>query len=186
MKISDDMHDKKNNKLLGILAGVLCGVFMGYLVTFSLDAAYIFFGVFTGTFLAKKINCINHAVTAVIFLLIAFLHGFPAIGIGTLAICAIAAYIDEIENDNKKVYEKSRILEIFFKYRFALKTVILVLALFGVINSFYQDFQVYGIQFMTIQTLVLFLIFELAYEFAGLKFDSIYERIYSVIGTYRF
>ncbi|MEN4006497.1 MAG: hypothetical protein PQ964_03980 [Methanobacteriaceae archaeon] len=75
---------------------------------------------------------------------------------GTLAICAIAAYIDEIGNDNKKVYEKSRILEIFFKYRFALKTVILVLA--------------------------LFLIFELAYEFTGLKFDSIYERIYSVIG----
>lgn len=186
MKISDDMHDKKNNKLLGILAGILCGVFMGYLVTFNLDAAYIFFGVFTGTFIAKKINCINHAVTAVIFLLIAFLHGFPAVGIGTLAICAIAAYIDEIGNDNKKVYEKGKILEIFFKYRFALKTAILVLALFGAINSFYPGFQVYGVHFMAIQSLVLFLIFELAYEFAGLKFDSIYSRIYSIIGTYRF
>jgi len=186
MKISDDMHDKKNNKLFGMLAGILCGVFMGYLVTFSLDAAYIFFGVFTGTFLAKKINCINHAVTAAIFLLIAFLNGFPVIGIGTLAVCAIAAYIDEIGNDNKRIYIKSRILEIFFKYRFALKTVILVLALFGVISSFYPGFQVHGIHFIAIQSLVLFLIFELAYEFAGLKFDSIYERIYSIIGTYRF
>jgi len=181
MKISDDMHDKKNNKFFGMLTGILCGVFMGYLVTFSLDAIYIFFGVFTGTFLAKKINCINHAVTAVIFLLIVFLKGLPLIGIGTLAVCTIAAYIDEIGNDNKRIYRKGRILEIFFKYRFALKTVILVLALFGIISSFYPGFQVYGIHFMTIQSLVLFLIFELAYEFAALKFDSIYGRIYSIL-----
>ena len=181
MKISDDMHDKKNNKLLGILAGVLCGVFLGYLVTVSLDAAYIFFGVFIGTFLAKKINCINHIVTAIIFLLIAFLLGFPAIGIGTLAICAVAAYIDEIGNDNKRIYGKSKILETFFEYRFTLKTAILILVLFGIISSFYPAFQIYGVHFMAIQTLVLFLTFELAYEFAGLKFDAIYNRIYSII-----
>lgn len=181
MKISDDMHDKKNNKLLGMVAGILCGVFLGYLVTVSIDAAYIFFGVFIGTFLAKKINCINHIVTAIIFLLIAFLLGFPAIGIGTLAICTIAAYIDEIGNDNKKIYEKSRILEKFFEYRFALKTAILILALFGIINSFYPAFQIYGIHFMAIQTFILFLTFELAYEFAGVKFDAIYDRIYSFI-----
>ena len=45
MKISDDMHDKKNNMVLGILAGILCGLMLGYLVTISVDAAYIFFGV---------------------------------------------------------------------------------------------------------------------------------------------
>jgi hypothetical protein len=183
MKISDDMHDKKNNKLLGMLAGVLCGIFLGYLVTVSLDAAYIFFGVFIGTFLAKKINCINHAVTAIIFLIIAFLIGFPAIGIGTLVICVIAAYIDEIGNDNKRIYEKSRFLEIFFEYRFALKTAILILVLFGVISSFYPAFQIYGVHFMAVQTFVLFLTFELAYEFAGLKFDAIYDRICSLIGS---
>jgi len=183
MKISDDMHDKKNNKLLGMLAGVLCGVFLGYLVTVSLDAAYIFFGVFLGTFLAKKINCINHVITAVIFISIAFLLGFPAIGIGTLLICTIAAYFDEIGNDNQRIYKKSKYLEMFFEYRFALKTAILVLAIFGIINSFYPAFQIYGVHFMAIQTLVLFLTFELAYEFAGLKFDAIYDRIYNFIGS---
>ena len=183
MKISDDMHDKKNNKLLGMLAGVLCGVFLGYLVTVSLDAAYIFFGVFLGTFLAKKINCINHVITAVIFMSIAFLLGFPAIGIGTLLICTIAAYFDEIGNDNQRIYKKSKYLEMFFEYRFALKTAILVLAIFGIINSFYPAFQIYGVHFMAIQTLVLFLTFELAYEFAGLKFDAIYDRIYNFIGS---
>lgn len=183
MKISDDMHDKKNNKLLGMLAGVLCGIFLGYLVTVSMDAAYIFFGVFIGTFLAKKVNCINHAFTAIIFLIMIFLLGFPQIGLVTVAICAFAAYIDEIGNDNKNICKRSRILEAFFEYRFALKTVILLLAVFGVISSFYPAFSLYGVHFIALQTLILFLGFELAYEFAGLKFDTIYNRIYSIIGN---
>lgn len=180
MKISDDMHDKKNNMLLGMLAGILCGLFLGYLVTVSIDAAYIFFGVFIGTFLAKKINCINHVVTAVVFLITALLLGFPTIGVGTLIICSIAAYIDEIGNDNKRIYEKSKILETFFEYRFALKTVILVLAVFGIIQNFYPAFNIYGIHFLGIQTFLYFLLFELSYELAGLKFDAIYDRVYNL------
>lgn len=177
-KISDDMHDKKNNKPLGIIAGALCGLFTGYLVTVSVDAAYIFFGIFIGTFLSKKIDCINHVVTTIVFLIVVFSIGFPAIGIVTLVICTIAAFFDEIGNDNPKFY-KNRFLKNFFKYRFALKTVIFVLAIFGLINSFYPAFQIYGVHFMTIQTFLYFIMFELSYEFAGLKFDAIYERIYS-------
>lgn len=180
MKISDDMHDKKNNRILGILAGILCGLFLGYLVTVDIDAAYIFFGVFIGTFFSKKVNCINHIVTAIIFLIIVFLLGFPAIGVATLAICSIAAFIDEIGNDNEKIYRKSKILETFFEYRFTLKTAIFMLAVFGLLSSFYPAFQVYGVHFMEIQTLVYFLMFELAYEFAGLKFDAIYDRVYNI------
>jgi len=183
MKISDDMHDKKNNMFLGILAGILCGLFLGYLVTVSVDAAYIFFGVFIGTFLAKKINCINHIVTAVVFISIVFILGFPTIGIGTLIICSIAAYIDEIGNDNQKIYKKSSILKTFFEYRFALKTAILVLAVFGIIQYFYPAFKIYGIYFLGIQTLLYFLMFELSYELAGLKFDAMYDKVYSVFGS---
>jgi len=179
MKISDDMHDKKNNKQLGILAGILCGILIGFLVTINVDAAYIFFGVFIGTFLAKKINCINHIVTAMIFLIIVFIFGFPAVGIGTVIICTIAAYIDEIGNDNKKIYRKSRLLETFFEYRFALKTTILVLAFLGLMSSYYPPFKIYGIHFMAGQTFILFLTFEMAYEFAGIKFDSIYDKFYN-------
>lgn len=183
MKISDDMHDKKNNMVLGILAGILCGLMLGYLVTISIDAAYIFFGVFLGTFLSKKVNCINHIVTALIFVIIVFLLGFPAVGLGTLAICTIAAYIDEIGNDNKRIYEKSRILEIFFEYRFALKTAILILAILGTIQSFYPGFTIYGIYFLGIQTFLYFLLFEISYEIAGLKFDAIYDKVYSMFGN---
>ncbi len=182
MKISDDMHDKKNDRILGILAGALCGLFFGYMVTVSLDAAYIFFGVFIGTFLAKKINCINHVVTAIIFLMITFLIGFPAIGIGTLVICSIAAFIDEIGNDEPRLY-KNKFLKTFFDYRFTLKTAILVLASFGFLNSIYPAFQIYGVHFMTFGTFILFLTFELAYEFAGIKFESIYHRFYSIFNS---
>ena len=183
MKISDDMHDKKDNKFLGILAGILCGLFLGYLVTINLDAAYIFFGIFIGTFLAKKINCINHIVTALIFLFITFLLGFPEIGLITVALCAIAAYIDEIGNDNQIIYKKSKILKTFFEYRFTLKITILALAFLGVLTSFYPAFQIYGVHFMQVQTFIYFLFFELAYEFAGLKFDAIYDGIYTLIGV---
>lgn len=183
MKISDDMHDKKDNKLLGILAGVLCGLFLGYLVTISVDAAYIFFGVFIGTFLSKKVNCINHIITALIFLIIVFLLGFPEIGVITLAICSVAAFIDEIGNDNEKIYAKSRILKTFFEYRFTLKTAIFVLAAFGLLSSFYPAFHIYGVHFMGISTLIYFLMFELAYEFAGLKFDAIYDRVFGLLGS---
>lgn len=31
---------------------------------------------------------------------------------------------------------------------------------------------------MAAQTLILFLMFELSYEFAGIKFEAIYNRIY--------
>jgi hypothetical protein len=183
MKISDDMHDKKNNMIFGALAGILCGLLLGYLVTISVDAAYIFFGVFIGTFLSKKVNCLNHIVTAIIFIIIVLLLGFPAIGIGTLIICSIAAYIDEIGNDNKRIYEKSKILEIFFEYRFALKTAILILAIFGTIHSFYPGFEIYGIHFLGILTFLYFLMFEISYELAGLKFDAIYDIVYSRFGN---
>ncbi len=178
MKLSDDMHDKKDNQFLGILSGIFCGFLLGYLVTISVDAAYIFFAIFIGTLLAKKINCVNHLVTATIFLGVAFLLGFPAIGMVTLIILTLAAYIDELGNDNPGIYKKSKIMEIFFQYRFALKTAIIVLALFGVINSFYPAFQNYGVHFMQLQTVFLFLLFELSYEFAGFKFDAIYYGIY--------
>lgn len=178
MKLSDDMHDKKNNQFLGIIAGIFCGLSLGYLVTISTDAAYIFFAVFIGTLLAKKINCINHLLTAIIFLGVAFLLGFPPIGIATLIILTLAAYIDEMGNDNTGIYKKSKFMQIFFEYRFALKTTIIVLALFGVINSLYPNFQIYGVHFLQLQTVLLFLFFEMSYEFAGFKFDAIYHGIY--------
>ncbi|MBM4240716.1 MAG: hypothetical protein FJ150_03500 [Euryarchaeota archaeon] len=185
MKLSDDAHDKKGNIFLGIFAGVLCGLFISYLVINSADATYIFLGILIGTLVAKKIDCINHFVTLLVFLGIIIIFGLPSISIFTLIICTMAAYIDEIGNDNKWVSKKNEKLELFFKYRFALKLVILVLASFGTLQIFYPSFKIAGIQFLHFSTFIYFLAFEISYEVAGLKFDAIYNGFYSFFRVFR-
>ncbi|MGC9516959.1 MAG: hypothetical protein ACP5C3_04580 [Methanomicrobiales archaeon] len=177
MKLSDDSYDRQHNKWIAIIFGILCGIFIGYLVINSADAAYIFFGIFIGTLLSKKIDGIHHIVTAIVFLSIALIFNFPQIGVGTLIICSLAAYIDEIGNDNVSIAKKSKFLDIFFKYRFTLKMVILVLSLFGLIQIFWPNFQILGIEFMQYYTIIYFIIFEIFYEVGGLRFNAIYNGL---------
>ena len=68
----------------------------------------------------------------------------------------VGAIIDEMGNDNEKIYEKSKFLEYFFDYRFALKVVILLLVLLGLLN---------------IWSFIYFLCFEIAYETARVLFE---------------
>lgn len=185
MKLSDDAHDKKNNHILGIIAGILCGLCIGYLVINSADAACIFFGILIGTCAAKKINCINHFISSAVFLGMALFFGIPQIGILTLIVCSIAAYIDEIGNDNRWIAQKSRKLEIFFRYRFTLKIVILLLVVLGILESIVPGLDIYGIQYLQAYTFAYFLIFELSYDFAGLTFDGVYNGFYSLFRIFR-
>ena len=73
----------------------------------------------------------------------------------------IGAIIDELGNDNKQIYSKSKFLEYFFEYRFALKVVILLLVLIGLLN---------------IWSFIYFLCFEIAYEIARIFFEKMNER----------
>lgn len=181
MKLSDDAHDKKKNKPFGILAGILCGFCIGYLVTISIDAACIFFGILIGTLAAKKIDCVNHVLSLVVFLAVTLFFGIPAIGIIPLLICSFAAYVDEIGNDGKLVFKKSK-WQVFFKYRFALKTAVLVLASFGILQSIFPALE--SFQFLHIASFLYFLMFEMFYEIAGLKFDAIYDGFCSVLRAF--
>ncbi len=177
MKLSDDSYDQEDNKTLAIIFGVICGLTIGYLVVTRADAAYIFLGIFIGTLLSKKIDGIHHIITALVFLSIALIFGIPSMGIGTLVICALAAYIDEIGNDNTAISKRSKFFGLFFKYRFTLKLVILVLSLLGLIQIFHPNFKIIGIEFMQYYTIIYFILFELFYEIAGLKFDAVYNRL---------
>lgn len=69
----------------------------------------------------------------------------------------VGAIIDELGNDNEKIYQKSKFLEYFFDYRFALKIVILALVLIGLLN---------------IWSFIYFLFFEIAYEIARIVFEK--------------
>ena len=47
----------------------------------------------------------------------------------------LAAFIDEIGNDNPKIIEKSHFFGVFFRYRFAMKITIFALAFLGLYQS---------------------------------------------------
>lgn len=176
MKFSDDSYDEMGDKTFASISGIICGLFIGFLVVNSADAAYIFFAILLGTLVSKKIDGVHHVLTLATFVLVAFIYGIPQLGILTLIICAIAAYIDEIGNDNPKIIEKSHFLEIFFKYRFAMKITIFSLAFLGLYTSL-TGFNMDGINFLSFSAFFLFLLFEISYEFAGNYFLNIYNSI---------
>src|SRR5664280_742570 len=126
MKLSDDAYDKKKNIFLAAFAGMFCGLFIGYLAVTSADAACIFIAILIGTILSLKVDSLNHIVALLLFVLIAVYIGIPSIGIVTLLICSIAAFLDEIGNDNSWIKSKGKKIEIFFEYRFTLKVTILI------------------------------------------------------------
>lgn len=184
MKVSDDAHDRKHNTLLGIVAAVICGITIGYLAVTSTDAACIFMAILIGTVLSWKVDCMNHLLSLLIFLGIILILGFPTIGIVTLAVCAAAAFLDEMGNDSQWAAKRKYVKE-FFQYRFALKIVILVFVVLGLLSGIYPWLGAYGVQLFSPVTFIAFLCFELSYELVGLKFDAIYNGVKGFLGSIR-
>lgn len=181
MKISDDAHDREKNTLLGVSAAIICGFSIGYLAVTSADAACIFLAILIGTVAAWKVDCLNHILSLLIFVGIIIILGFPTIGLVTLFVCAIAAFLDEIGNDSDWAARR-KYLHNFFQYRFALKIAIFIFTILGLIQT---TIQIPGIQIFSPLTLICFLLFEVSYELAGLKFDAIYNGLKSLLGIFR-
>ena len=129
-------------------------------------------------------DCRNHLLSLVIFVGIILLFGFPTIGIITLAVCTLAAFLDEVGNDSKWAAERRYVKE-FFQYRFALKIVILIFAILGLFYHSIPQLQGWGLQYFAPLTFLYFLVFELSYELVGLKFDAIYNGLESFMGVVR-
>ncbi|BDZ71014.1 hypothetical protein [Methanobacterium petrolearium] len=176
MKFSDDALDQKDNTLLGVASGLLCVAGIGYLAVNFSDAATIFLAILLGTVLSAKVDKIGHMVTLIVFLVILFIWGIPTIGIITLAICTLAAWLDEVGNDRES-FEGKKILETFFNYRCALKITVLILSILGGLPL---TSQIPGLNFFQPVTFIYFMLFDLAYELAGLKFDRIYHGLQGI------
>ncbi|MDL2271363.1 hypothetical protein LJC03_06125, partial [Methanobrevibacter sp. OttesenSCG-928-I08] len=131
MKYSDDEYDENSNKLKAVILGIICGLVTGFVSTINQDAACIFIAVLLANLIALKVDGIHHLATLITFVGILVLLGFPVISFFTLVICIIGAFIDEIGNDNDKLYSKGKFFKYFFEYRFTLKVVIFILAISG-------------------------------------------------------
>lgn len=176
MKFSDDAMDMENNTILGIIAGLICVAAIGYLAVNFNDAATIFLAILLGTLLAGKVDNLGHMVTLAIFAGILFIFGLPKIGLAALIICTVAAWLDEIGNDCESL-KGVKIVETFFQYRCVLKIAVLVLAVGGGLQIIYPQFQIQGIDFFQPVTFIYFMLFDLAYEMAGLNFNRIYDGL---------
>jgi len=158
MKIADECEDEWGMPRTGMVAGALCGASAGLLSVSDPAAACIFLGIFAGTLLSFKVDCMSHAAAALVFVLFILAGGLPVISIPAVLMCTLAAYLDEYGNDNPVIYGKSKILRLFFDYRFSLKIVIVLLAILS-LASFKTGFGPL--------TVILFLLFEAAYELGG-------------------
>lgn len=160
MKLSDDFYDEKSNVRKAIFLGIVCGLFTALACSIDLDAACIFLAILIGNILALKVDGIHHIATMASFIIAFILLGLPNftfLSVITIIICMVGAMIDELGNDNEKIYEKGKFLETFFEYRCALKVVILLLVLFGLLN---------------IWSFIYFICFEFAYEIARFLFEK--------------
>jgi hypothetical protein len=183
MKLSDDAYDKKKNITIAVFAGIFCGLFIGYLAVTSADAACIFIAILIGTILSLKVDSLNHIAALLLFVLIIVYIGIPSIGIVTLLFCSVAAFLDEIGNDNKWIKNKKLIK--FFEYRFTLKITVMIFALLGLLQNMFPVLIIQGVQYFLFQTFIYFLLFDLFYELAGLKFDTIYNGLNSFFRVIR-
>lgn len=178
MKLSDDAYDIKKDITIAILAGIFCVLLIGYLTVTSSDAACIFISILIGTLLSMKVDSLNHIIALLLFVLIIVYIRIPTIGIVTLLFCSIAAFMDEIGNDNKWIQNKKKIKK-FFKYRFTLKTMVMIFAILGFFQNIFPILKIYDIQYFQFQTFIYFILFDLFYEIAGLKFNTVYNGINS-------
>ncbi|MBF4468590.1 MAG: hypothetical protein ISP01_04230 [Methanobrevibacter arboriphilus] len=179
MKLSDDEYDEKSNKLIAVIIGIICGITIAFLASNNIDASYIFIGILVGTALSFKIDGIHHIATLLVFLLLYLIWGIfnpngsilADLSLITLLICIISAFIDEIGNDNKQIYNKSKFLKFFFDYRFTMKLAILFLAILGYYQTI-TGFSLPFIDFLSFSTFIFFIIFELSYEVANIVFNK--------------
>ncbi len=184
MKLSDDAYDKKKNITIAVFAGIFCGLFIGYLAVTSADAACIFIAILIGTLLSLKVDSLNHIAALLLFVLIIVYIGIPTIGIVTLLFCSVAAFLDEIGNDNKWIKNKKKIKK-FFEYRFSLKITVMIFAVLGLLQNMFPALRIPGVQYFLFQTFIYFILFDLFYELAGLKFDIIYNGLNSFFRVIR-
>ena len=156
MKYSDDLFDISHNIKLSSFFGILCGITSAIATVGDAGAAYIFISILIGNLIAFKIDGVHHIISLISFILICLIFGIPELSLVILLICILAALGDEIGHETVSDLTGNVFLNLFFEYRFLMKLVIFLLAIFG---------------FLNVSIFIFFILFELSYEIAGYVFN---------------
>lgn len=159
MKTSDDAFDIYSNSKFAIITGIVCAVSAAIATVINVGAAYIFIAILIGNLIGFKIDGIHHILTLLIFVIIVLIFGIPELSIAILLLCIFSALLDEVGHETISNITNNKFANLFFEYRFAMKIVVLLLAVFNVFN---------------ILTFVFFILFEISYEFAGIVDNNSY------------
>lgn len=158
MKYSDDLFDENDDVKMASVFGILCGIASGIAAVWDVGAAYIIISIPIGNLLALKIDGIHHVITLIVFIIILLIGGIPELSLVVLLICTLAALSDEIGHETISKVTDNVFLNLFFEYRFVMKIVIFLLAIYGVFD---------------ILIFLCFIAFELAYVLAEIVFERL-------------
>ncbi len=158
MKYSDDLFDVNNNLKFASVFGVLCAIACAAATVYNVEAAYIFFAILIGNLIVLKVDGLHHIITLILFLAIVLICGIPELNLIVLLICILAAISDEVGHELISKFTQNKFLNLFFKYRFVMKIVILLLAVCGVFD---------------IWIFLCFISFEIAYAIAEIVFENL-------------
>ena len=157
MKYSDDLFDVNHDLTSASIFGVLCGIASAIATVSDVGAAYIFIAILIGNLIAFKVDGIHHIITLIVFVIICLILSIPNLSLIVLIICVLAALCDEIGHETISKITDNRFLNLFFEYRFVMKVVICLLAIYGAFD---------------ISVFVCFIVFELSYVIAGIVFEK--------------
>ncbi|MBE6502507.1 MAG: hypothetical protein E7Z79_08745 [Methanobrevibacter thaueri] len=158
MKYSDDFFDEKHDLKFASIFGVLCGLASAIATVSDVGAAYVFIAILIGNLIALKVDGIHHIISMAIFVVVCLICGIPDLNLIVLLVCIVGALSDEIGHETIGKVTDNTFLNLFFEYRFVMKIVIFVLAFAGAFDVF---------------VFICFILFELAYEFAGITFEKL-------------
>ena len=158
MKYSDDFFDEKHDLKFASIFGVLCGLTTSIAAVNDVGAAYIFIAIPIGNLIALKIDGLHHVITLAVFVVICLICGIPDLNLVVLLICIVAALSDEIGHETISKVTDNGFWNLFFEYRFVMKIVIFLLALFGAFD---------------VLVFICFIWFETGYTFAGIIFERL-------------
>ena len=157
MKLSDDFYDENRDILFSCIFAVIYALASLIATVNDVGAAYIFISIIIGNLLALKVDAADHILALVIFVSGCLMFGVPHMDYIVLLICVIAALTDEIGHEFISKITDNTFMHLFFEYRFVMKIVVFILA-------FTQAFGA--------ATFIGFILFEIAYECAGVIFKS--------------
>lgn len=157
MKYSDDFFDEKHDLKFASILGVLCGIASGIAAVNDAGAAYVFIAIPIANLLALKIDGIPHVITLAVFVIICLVFGIPDLNLIVLLALVVAALSDEVGHETISKVTDNVFLNLFFEYRFVMKIVVFALAFSGAFN---------------VLVFVYFILFEVAYVFAGIVFEK--------------